>query len=243
MNQPDSTYLTEKLDLTIPLIGVYDTPDVEAFPNVVSPVKGRHACLFSWFNQWQQGTWLRLSPDNFGCGGAGFYWFSKETRSREKFVEFLCDDEGLKGSHDNMNAWIDQTKTYHPEYENLIVGPLVPEQYQHLKTVTFFVNPDQLSNLVVGAQYFQHPEDGAPLKVEFGSGCSQLLTKVATADHPMATIGALDSAMRRFLPRDILAFTVSREKFEELCRLDDDSFLNRPFIETLRKARNGSLAS
>jgi hypothetical protein len=49
--------------------------------------------------------------------------------------------------------------------------------------------------------------------------------------------------MRRFLPRDILAFTVSREKFEELCRLDDDSFLNRPFIETLRKARNGSLAS
>ena len=40
----------------------------------------------------------------------------------------------------------------------------------------------------------------------------------------------------------ILAFIVSREKFEDLCRLDDDSFLNRPFIETLRKARNGSLS-
>ena len=242
MNQPDSTYLTEKLDLAVPLIGVYDTPDVEAFPNVVSPVEGRHACLFSWYNQWQKGIWLRLTADNFGCGGAGFYWFSKESRPRDKFVEFLCDIEGLKVSHDNMNAWLDQTNTYQPIYRNLIVGQLVPEQYQYLKTVTFFVNPDQLSNLIFGAQYFQHPDDGDPLKVEFGSGCSQLLTKVATADHPIATIGALDPAMRQFLPQNILAFTVSRDKFEELCRLDDNSFLNRAFIERLRKARNGSLS-
>ncbi len=47
----------------------------------------------------------------------------------------------------------------HAEYPNILIGPLVDEQYQYLKSVTFFVNPDQLALMMLGAQYFHAPGD------------------------------------------------------------------------------------
>jgi hypothetical protein len=54
---------------------------------------------------------------------------------------------------------------------------------------------------------------------------------------PQAIIGATDIAMRRYLPPDTLAFTVTRPMFEQLCALDEQSFLHKPFWERLRGAR------
>jgi len=54
---------------------------------------------------------------------------------------------------------------------------------------------------------------------------------------PQAIIGTTDIAMRQFLPPDILAFTVTKPMFKQLCELDDKSFLYKPFWRNLRKAR------
>lgn len=54
---------------------------------------------------------------------------------------------------------------------------------------------------------------------------------------PQAIIGATDIAMRQHLPPDILAFTVTKPMFEQLCALDTRSFLHKPFWRNLRKAR------
>lgn len=43
--------------------------------------------------------------------------------------------------------------------------------------------------------------------------------------------------MRRFIPPEILAFTVTRPMFEELCALDERSFLDKPFWKELQKVR------
>lgn len=69
-----------------------------------------------------------------------------------------------------------------------------------------------------------------------GSGCSEL-HPFEDLDIPQAAIGATDIAMRQHLPPDILAFTVTRPMFRQLCELDEHSFLYKPFLQRLREAR------
>jgi hypothetical protein len=122
----------------------------------------------------------------------------------------------------------------------VLLGPLRVEGYPYLKSVTFLANPDQLSVLLLGAQYHSAPGDPPPVIAPFGSGCMELIPLFEDLDRPQAIIGATDIAMRHYLPPDLLAFTVTRPMFQRLCGLDERSFLHKPFLERLRKAR-GSL--
>ena len=99
------------------------------------------------------------------------------------------------------------------------------------------MNPDQLGLLMTGANYDNAPGDPPPVTAPFGSGCSLLLGLFGDLSIPQAMIGATDIAMRQYLPPDMLAFTVTRPLFEKLCRLDEKSFLYKPFWQNLRKAR------
>jgi hypothetical protein len=122
-----------------------------------------------------------------------------------------------------------------------MVGPLKPALAQYLKTVTFWVNADQLSVLQHGA--YQHHAWGEPdpVTVPFGSGCSGLVVPFRDLDRPQAVIGGTDIAMRDVLPPGVLAFTVTVPLFERLCALGDESFLGKGFLARLREARGGSL--
>ena len=235
--QPDPSNLISVSGIKTPLIGFYDAPDPVSFEPLISPKPGKRACVFAFYNMWLKGHSLCITHDNPGCGGAGHWLFGIEGRTREDFVEFLADDEGLRASHDLMNEWLDVTKPYQPDYPNILIGPLKPDQYQYLKTVTFFVNPDQLSLLMVGAYYDSSPSDPAPVISPFGSGCLELVPLFADLNIPQAMIGATDIAMRQYLPSDVLAFTVTKPMFARLCALGKDSFLYKPFWQTLKKAR------
>jgi hypothetical protein len=235
--QPNPTRLLEKAGLTTPLIGFYDAPDPEPFAPLVGPAEGKRACVFCFYKQWLEGKTLHLTRDNYGCRGAARALWNVQTRSREEFIRFLVDDEGLKASHDLMEQWIDAYPPYQPEHDHLLIGPLRRDQYPYLKTITFLVNPDQLSLLMLGAQYSSAPGDPPPVIAPFGSGCMQLVTLFEDLDIPQALVGSTDIAMRQYLPPDILAFTVTRRLFEQLCELDERSFLHKPFWERLQKAR------
>ena len=71
----------------------------------------------------------------------------------------------------------------------------------------------------------------------FGSGCGTTISMFDDLGIPQAIIGATDIATRRFLPPELLAFTVTKPMFEQLCGLDEKSFLYKPFWQDLRKAR------
>jgi hypothetical protein len=235
--QPDATRLLERSGITTPLIGFYDAPDTKPFKPITIPKPDTRTCTFAFYKQWLNGKTLHLTKDNFSCGGAGRCIFGFETRSREDLIKFLVDEEGLKSSHDLMNQWIEFNKPYQPEYANILIGPLKADQYQYLKSVTFYVNPDQLSLLMIGAQYHSAPGDPLPVIAPFGSGCSQLMPAFKDLTIPQAMVGATDIAMRQYLPPDILAFTVTKPMFERLCNLDQKSFLYKPFWQRLKKAR------
>ncbi len=235
--QPDPTHLLGKIDLDMSLIGFYDAPDPSVFAPLVEPGAGERQCVFAFYNQWMRGTTLHITKEKFGCRGARYWLFDVEAMSRESFVKFLADDEGLKASHDLMNQWLDYHKPYRQEHPHILIGPLKENQYEYLKTITFFVNPDQLSLLLLGAQYNHAPGDPPPVIAPFGSGCMELVPLFDDLNVPQAIIGTTDIAMRRFLPPDIMAFTVTKPLFEQLCALDERSFLYKPFWQRLRKAR------
>jgi hypothetical protein len=235
--QPDPTDLLEQIGLNVPLVGFYDAPDVRPFEPLTGPKPGRRACVFAFYRQWLDGKTLHLTRENYGCGGAGHWLCGIETRSREDFVRFLVDDEGLKSSHELMRGWLDGHQGYRQEHPNLLIGPLRAGQYAYLRSVTFYVTPDQLSVLMLGAQYHSAPGDPPPAIAPFGSGCMQLISLFDDLGVPQAIIGATDIAMRRYLPPEILAFTVTVPLFEQLCALDRESFLYKPFWADLQSAR------
>ena len=236
--QPHLYRLRKRLDIKTPIMGFYDAPDPALFEPSVSP-EGR-ACVFSFFHPWLQGKTLHITKDQYGCGGAGHWMWGIQLRSRKEFLEFLVDDEGLKASRALMGKWIDAARPYQAEHPHLFLGPLKEEAWPHIKTVTFLVNPDQLSALAIGAQYHSAPADPPPVIAPFGSGCSQF-QPFKNLDIAQASIGATDIAMRLHLPPDLLTFTVTRLMFKLLCELDERSFLYGPFLQRLRQSRGGRL--
>ena len=235
--QPDETYLIKTMGLEIPPIGFYDAPDTRPFEPLVEPKPGTRVCTFAFYRQWLRGKTLHLTQETFGCPGAGYWLCGVETRSRDELVAFLVDDEGLKASHTLMNGWLDHHQGYRQDHPHLLIGHLREDQYAHLKSVTFFVTPDQLALLMIGAQYFSLPGDPPPVIAPFGSGCSQLIVSFDDLNIPQAAIGATDIAMRRYLDPNLLAFTTTRPMYEQLCSLGEESFLAKPFWQNLRKAR------
>ena len=229
--------LIEKAGLTLPVIGLYDAPDTAAFEPLVRPVQGRWACVYMFFKSWLKGETLHLTKENFGCGGAGTYLFDVSTRSRQEMIDFLYGTEGLKASAETMAEWIDRSPHYKPTHPNILIGPLKDDQYEHLKTVTFLVNPDQLSLFITAAYYHQGRPTPPRVTAPFSSGCGQLGPLFEDLEQPQAMVGATDIAMRKYLPPETIAFTVTRPMYELLCTLDDKSFLGKPFWHELQKAR------
>jgi hypothetical protein len=244
--QPDVLALAAALDLYTPVIGLYDAPDPEAFAPLVRPPagpgRGRGACLFNSYRRWVKGETLHLTADRFGCGGCGRSLFGVQVRERDEFIDFLWKDEGLRASRELMAQWVDNAPTYRPEHDNVLVGPLKPKLAAYLKTVTFWVNADQLCVLQHGAYHHHRWGELDPVTVPFGSGCSELVVPFRSLDAPQAVIGGTDVAMRDGLPQGVLAFTVTVPLLEQLCALGDESFLGKGFLGRLRKARGGSLA-
>jgi hypothetical protein len=241
--QPDPAHLIAELDLSLPILGLYDAPDPEAFAPLVAPKPGarRGPCLFHFYRCWLKGETLHLTADNFGCGGCGRAFFGVQTRERDDFIDFLWGDEGLRASRQLMAGWVDNAPTYHATHDHVLVGPLKPSLAAYLRTVTFWVNPDQLSVLQHGAYHHHAWGDPDPITVPFGSGCMELAATFRDLEKAQAAIGATDIAMRGDLPDGVLAFTVTTPLFARLCALGDDSCLGKGFLRRLRKTRGGSL--
>lgn len=239
--QPDLSPLLAALDLTGPIIGFYDAPEAAPFEPLVVP-RGRE-CVFRSFNDWREGRTLHITRVKHGCGAR--HLLGLDERSRQEMIDFLWGEEGLRATPELMGEWLDSAPRYRPTYEHLLLGPLKPSQYEYLRTVTFYVNADQLSVLAVGAHYYHQPGDPPALLSRFGSGCMQLAALFDGLDLPQALIGATDHAARGYLEPWMLAFTVTKPMLERLCRwaAAPRSSLHTRFLQSLIRARGGSLAS
>jgi len=244
--RPDPTRLLEIAGIDTPLIGFYDVPDQKPFEPLAKPKR----CFFSAFDNWLKGESICISEGTASCQGGGYWiggimpqWAIKsagpDISPRESFAKVLNQREGFKSSDELMCQWFENLPPYMIENGYVVIGPLRDEQYDFLKTVTFFVNPDQLSFLLLGTEYHNASVNLNPTFTAFGSGCGQLAALFCNVDPdtPKAIIGATDIAMREYLPPDVLALTVNKPMYKQLCELDENSFLYKPFWQRLKKAR------
>jgi len=244
--QPDPTKLIEIAGLKNPPIGFYDVSDPKPFEPFVKPKR----CFFSGYENLLKGDSVCISINESSCQGGGYWvggvvpgWVVKsmgpDSDPREIFASGLNQREGFKSSDELMVQWLENLKPYMIENGYVVIGPLKDDQYEHLRTVTFYVNPDQLSFLLLGAEYNNASVNDNPVTAAFGSGCGQMAALFGDLDEdiPKAVIGATDIAMREHLPPDILAFSVNKPMYKQLCELDENSFLYKHFWKRLRKAR------
>lgn len=244
--QPNPGNLIEMTGIKTPLIGFYDVTDPKPF----EPFTKSERCFFSAYEDWEKGDSICISAGQASCQG-GVYWVGgvmpawaeklagADGIPRDSFARSLNQREGFKSSDELMCLWLESQKPYQIENGYVVIGPLRTDQYEKLITVTFYVNPDQLSLLTLGAEYNNASPENHPVIVPFGSGCGQMaaLIRELDADLPEAVIGATDIAMREHFPPDILAFTVNKPMFKQLCGLGENSFLYKGFWKRLQKAR------
>jgi hypothetical protein len=235
----DPANLLEIAGIKTPLIGFYDVPDARPFEPFARPRR----CLFSCYQNWLAGESICISKNDCSCRGGGYWVGGVEFTSRDSLAHTLTQKEGFKSSPELMKRWLDNQKPYNIEHRYVVIGPLRDDQYDYLRTITFFVNPDQLSLLLLGTEYRNASVDTHPAFTAFGSGCGQLaaLFEDLDPDIPRAIIGATDIAMREHLPPDILALTVNKPMYRQLCELDENSFLYKPFWKRLRIARGAEV--
>ncbi len=234
--KPDSTNLLSILEISNRLTGFYDTPVKQPF----EPFATVNHCIFSCWQGWMNGESTCLSEQtvkDISCPGAGYWNCNIATVPAEHVAHHLAGEEGLKASPDLMCQWLANHPPYKKEHEYIVIGPLRMDQYEYLKTITFYVNPDQLSLLITGAEYHNASVSYHPVTATYGSGCGQLAAVFDDFDTPKAIIGGTDIAMRPYIPGDILAFTVTKPMFEQLCLLDEKSFLYKSFRKILKQAR------
>jgi hypothetical protein len=67
--QPDPTNFYQKIDLEIPLIGFFDSPDPAPFEPLNKPDPGD--CVFAFYVKWAEGKTLHITKKHYGCGGQG----------------------------------------------------------------------------------------------------------------------------------------------------------------------------
>ena len=99
---------------------------------------------------------------------------ASEGEARENFAFGLNQREGFKSSNELLLKWFENLAPYEIENKYLVIGPVKEDQYAYLKTITFYVNPDQLSLLIHGAEYNNASMEHHPVVTAFGSGCGRL---------------------------------------------------------------------
>jgi len=228
--------LLKNTGISYPPVGVYDLPDPSAF----APFSEPDHCIFSDFTTWMDGSQsTMISKENataYGCPGAGYWLCGIEGMPREAVAGYLAGQEGLKASPGTMCQWLEAHPPRPMENQAIVISQLQKNYDEFLKTVTFFVSPDQLGLLLTGAEY-ENGSEQKKVSAPYGSGCGLLLTLFNDVTVPLGMIGGTDIAMRKYLPPDILAFTVTKPMLEQLCDLDGNSFLHKTFWKELKASR------
>jgi hypothetical protein len=237
--------LTKCLRLSTPLIAIFDCPPSPEFEPLVR-ARGR-ACLFAFYDRWLEGQTVvfEKSESGFtdprnGCNGAQIAFGL--VREYPPFMShFLTDGvgapmgEGLKARAELAQEFIDRAVSPYPSGDTVLAGPLRLSAWEHVRSVTFLVDPDRLAALMTLATYWTTEQN--TICAPFSSGCGLLWRELDNQGEDRAVIGCTDIAMRRYLPPEILGFTVTPQRFEKMLTFPDDAFLNRDWWNELMDSR------
>jgi hypothetical protein len=148
-------------------------------------------------------------------------------------VTEFSEGEGFFKSPKLVAQWLEELPVLPPAAPFVVMKPLALVSDEEKPTaVTFLVDPDQLSALVVLANFARPGTDN--VRIPFGAGCASLALypfHEARQASPRAVIGLTDISARYYLRKplgkDILSFTAPWSLFEEMEESVSESFLTR----------------
>ena len=148
-------------------------------------------------------------------------------------VEEFIEGEGFYKTPELAREWLENLPENKPEGPYIIMKPLRDlAENETPKVVSFLVNPDQLSALIVLANYDRKGVDA--VRIPHGAGCNnfgQYAFEEADREAPRAIVGLNDISARYYLGkplgRDIVSFTVPFAMYEEMESNAGESFLSR----------------
>lgn len=216
--------------------------------------EGKWGCVIAMLNSAAKGRTAVFDRKTFGClgGGVGLGFgnaYQNFPGGIEHFLstgnQFFCSTEQGKKIAQTM-PHLEHGEGYkkNPEVAKKFVEALpmmdVPTEYivfkpleklldrETAKNVIFLANPDQLSALVVLANYARETNDN--VIVPFGAGCQSIGIipyQQSDSELPKATIGLMDITVRAKCDKDIVSFTVPYKMFLEMESNVKGSFLEK----------------
>jgi uncharacterized protein (DUF169 family) len=148
----------------------------------------------------------------------------------------MTEGERFYKNPELARKWVDSLPITDVPTEYVVFKPWgqITEQDKP-KLIVFFVNADQLSALVVMADYNRGTNQS--VTAPFGAACQSILFSYAEAkkENPRGVIGFFDISQRSVVDREILTFTVPFRMFQEMEAGVEGSFLEMHAWRKLQK--------
>lgn len=202
--------------------------------------EGHWGCVVAMFAAAARGKTVVFSAETCGCGGGkiGLGFTDDYGHVPGGIEHFLSTGRGE--GYPEGEGYLKTPELAHSFVENLprtciparyvVVRPLdevdiIQEQPQ---LVVFFCEPDQLSALVVLANYGR--PGGENVIIPFGAGCHTICLipyAQSKSETPKAVVGVTDISARPMVDPDLLSFTVPFGMFQEMEANVPSSFLEK----------------
>lgn len=209
--------------------------------------EGHWGCVVAMFTAAARGKTAVFSKETCGCAGGkiGLGFTDDYGRTPGGIEYFLSTGKG-EGFPEG-EAYIKTPELAHEFVEQLprtcipanyvVVKPLEEVDTDNVKPelVVFFCEPDQLSALVVLANYGR--PGGENVIIPFGAGCHTMCIipyAQSKNEMPKAVVGVTDITARPMVDPDVLSFTIPYGMFQEMEANVSGSFLEK---EAWKKVR------
>ena len=219
--------LAEELKLRFEPVAILFTN--EKPQNALQFKEGTWGCVIAMLSASTKGRTAVFDRKTIGCSGgmAGLCLGSASEKIPGGLEYFLStgrgegypEGEAYKKTPDLAKASIDKFPIADIPYTYVVFMPLsqVDADHQTPQLVCIYANPDQLSALVVLANYDRPSNDNVIMR--FGSACSTICLlpyRESEQKVPRAVVGITDVTARPYVDPDILSFTMPFNMFLEM---------------------------
>jgi len=211
-------------------------------PKAIEFKEGCWGCVAAMLTAAGKGNCIVFSHTTFGCDGGGiglglsdkfsegFEYFLSNGNEALPPVKGIPEPEGFKKTPELVKAWIKSLPLMNIAEQYVIFKPLseIDMTEEKPKVVIFYANPDQLTALVVLANYGRPGYDN--VIAPFGSGCMSACLfayNEALNGHLRAVIGMTDISARPHIDADLLSFSMPYALFTEMEDNIVGSFLDK----------------